>query len=113
MASTKRKPTGTSATAMETSPACVNRPSSGSVKSKATGSGAAHGITAPTHSAGMNDMHGARKKRARFAVRGSVSSFRMFLMPSAMGCSQPPGPTRLGPRRFCIHAETFRSMNVM
>jgi hypothetical protein len=30
-------------------------------------------------------------------------------MPSAMGCSNPNGPTREGPQRFCMWPTTFRS----
>ena len=36
----------------------------------------------------------------------------MFLTPSAAGWSRPAQPTRLGPRRFCIQALTFRSISV-
>ena len=64
-------------------------------------------------SAGMNAMQGAMKNSAPLAVVGKVSSLIRFLMPSAIGCSSPPGPIRLGPIRFCIHADTFRSISVM
>src|SRR4030081_1284343 len=30
-------------------------------------------------------------------------------MPSAAGCSNPNGPTRVGPQRFCMCPTTFRS----
>ena len=33
-------------------------------------------------------------------------------MPSASGCRSPNGPTRFGPMRSCIHAETFRSRRI-
>ena len=36
----------------------------------------------------------------------------MFLSPSARGWNHPLGPTRLGPRRYCIHAQTLRSTRV-
>ena len=58
----------------------------------------------------MNDIAGASRNSHRLASAGKVSSFRMFLTPSAAGCSRPAQPTRLGPRRFCIQALTFRSM---
>ncbi len=60
----------------------------------------------------MKDMAGASRKSQRLARAGKVSSFRMFLSPSAAGCSRPAGPTRLGPRRFCIQALTLRSIRV-
>ena len=60
----------------------------------------------------MNESAGANRKSQRLASAGKVSSLRMFLSPSAAGCSRPAGPTRLGPRRFCIQALTFRSISV-
>ena len=60
----------------------------------------------------MNDIAGASMKSQRFASAGKVSSLRMFLTPSAAGCSSPAQPTRLGPRRFCIQALTLRSIRV-
>jgi hypothetical protein len=60
----------------------------------------------------MNDMAGASRNSHRLAKAGKVSSLRMFLSPSAAGWSSPAGPTRFGPRRFCIQALTFRSISV-
>src|ERR1035437_9337806 len=70
--------------------------------------GAANGITAHVMNAGTNESTGARMNSGRFAAAGYVSSFTKFFSPSAIGCSHPL-PTRLGPCRSCIHAETFRS----
>src|SRR4051812_14919693 len=41
-----------------------------------------------------------------------TSSLRKNFPPSASGWSSPPGPTRFGPRRSCIHAEILRSERV-
>jgi hypothetical protein len=60
----------------------------------------------------MKESAGASRNSHRLANAGNVSSFRMFFRPSAAGWSRPAGPTRLGPRRFCIQALTFRSMSV-
>ena len=60
----------------------------------------------------MNAIAGASMKITGLALAGSVSSLTMFLTPSAAGCRRPAHPTRLGPRRFCIQALTFRSMSV-
>ncbi len=94
-------------------PECETCPMIGSVTSKLSGSGAAQGMTPLMISAGTNAMHGAMKNSAPLAVEGKVSSLIRFLIPSATGCSRPPGPIRLGPIRFCIHADTFRSSSVM
>ena len=95
----KSTPTGTSATTIGT----TLFPSR---------SGDAKGITAKVMSAGMMESIGARVKKTPLASAGLVSSLRMFLIPSASGCPSPPGPTRLGPRRSCIHALTLRSRSV-
>src|SRR5262249_25539212 len=44
------------------------------------------------------------------AIAGMMSSLRRSLMPSAMDCAQPcQPPTRIGPSRSCICADTLRS----
>ena len=96
MASTKRNPIGRSATTIGMRPWCTKRPRGPRVKSKSTGSGAPNGITANSSSAGMNDIAGASRKSHRFASAGKVSSLRMFLSPSAAGCSRPAGPNPVG-----------------
>ena len=49
------------------------------------GSGAAIGITANVTSEGKSTKIGASTKNALDAVAGSVSSFKKFLIPSAIG----------------------------
>ena len=49
------------------------------------------------------------EKKTLSTCDGITSSLRKNLPPSASGWSKPPGPTRLGPTRSCIQAETFRS----
>src|SRR5579871_2354904 len=41
-----------------------------------------------------------------------MSSLKNILAPSTIGWSNPHGPTRLGPLRSCIHAETLRSTRI-
>lgn len=43
---------------------------------------------------------------------GLVVSFVISFRPSAMGCSSPRGPTRLGPLRSCMYPSSFRSKRV-
>ena len=71
--------------------------------------GAPYGITAQVSSAGMNEITGARMNSGVFASPGYVSSFMMFFTPSATDCSSPCGPTRFGPRRSWMNAQTRRS----
>ena len=53
---------------------------------------------------------GANLNRGLSAIAGMMSSLRSSLMPSAMDCAQPcQPPTRIGPRRTCICADTLRS----
>jgi hypothetical protein len=94
-----RNPIGRSATTM-------------SIRPHRVGIGAAKGMTAHVISAGMKASAGASTNSDLFAASGYVSSFMMFLSPSAAGWSRPPGPTRFGPCRSWIHAEIFRSASV-
>ena len=105
-------PMGRSAIIIGIGPEWTNCPSSGSVKSKLTGIGAAKGITAKINEAGMNDIAGAITKSSLVACAGISSSFTKFLMPSAIGWNSPWGPTRLGPRRSCLNALIRRSAKV-
>ena len=43
------------------------------------------------------------------AFSGMKSSFTSNFKPSAIGCSRPHGPTRIGPNRACMNAEIFLS----
>ena len=71
------------------------------------------GITAKMIRAGTSDITGARVCTQGLAWEGVMSSLRASLIPSAIGCSSPKGPTRLGPRRTCIRPITRRSVQVM
>ena len=56
-----------------------------------------NGMTATTSNVGTNRTIGARLKTALSAVSGTVSSFVISFTMSAIGCSSPKGPQRLGP----------------
>jgi hypothetical protein len=58
-------------------------------------------------------MIGASVNTKRSARAGVMSSFSSSLMASAIGCSTPCGPTRIGPSRTCTHAITFRSSSTI
>src|SRR6185369_653162 len=71
-----------------------------------------NGITEKTMKAEATAMYGAKKKIQRSAFSGMKSSLVSSLSPSAIGWSNPHGPTRIGPRRACMKAEIFRSRYV-
>jgi len=79
--------------------------------SDSTTSGA-KGTTAHAASAGMIIRIGPRMNRPRSALVGTTISFSSSFTPSAMGCSRPRGPTRLGPMRICIQPISFLSHKV-
>ncbi len=54
---------------------------------------------------------GARLNKNLSAPSGVKPSLSVSLRVSASVCKVPPGPTRLGPWRICIYAETFLSIN--
>src|SRR5712691_3889800 len=62
--------------------------------------------------AGTSERIGASEKRNRFAPAGMMSSLKKSLIPSAIGCRIPYGPTSIGPMRSCIQLKTFRSARV-
>jgi len=64
-------------------------------------------------SAGTIEMIGAAVNTHRSARTGVMSSLIISLMASAIGCSTPYGPTRIGPSRDCAHAITLRSSSTM
>src|ERR1044071_4351895 len=68
-----------------------------------------NGITENTMKAEATAMYGAKKKIQRSAFSGMKSSLVNSLRPSAMGCSSPHGPQRMGPSRACMNAEILRS----
>ena len=71
------------------------------------------GITAKAQSAVTIASAGARMKIGLCASAGMMSSFMMNLMPSAIGWNSPSGPTRFGPQRYWITADSRRSTQVM
>lgn len=55
---------------------------------------------------------GVNRKRAGEEVEGYTGSLINSLIPSAIGCNNPKGPTMLGPFRSCIYPSIFRSIRV-
>jgi len=70
------------------------------------------GTTAQAASAGAMAITGPTKNSALLAPVGTSTSLKNSFMPSAMGCSNPHGPTRLGPMRTCIQPMILRSQKV-
>src|SRR6267142_4653474 len=85
--------------------------SSPALMSASTTSGA-KGITAHAASAGVSISTGASRNRPLFALVGTMISFISSFTPSAIGCSSPAGPTRLGPMRIWIQPISLRSHSV-
>ena len=52
---------------------------------------------------------GALQKTSLSASCGMMSSLISSFSASAKGCSNPCGPTRMGPRRICMCARILRS----
>ena len=52
---------------------------------------------------------GAITKSFRSTFFGKMASLKRSLTVSASVCRRPSGPTRFGPMRSCMKAETFRS----
>jgi hypothetical protein len=57
--------------------------------------------------------YGASLNRRGSASVGTISSFIRSFRPSASHCRMPCGPTRFGPMRDWIRAQTRRSMKVV
>ena len=55
---------------------------------------------------------GPRRVRPMLAALGLMSSLVKSLSASAIGCSRPKGPTRLGPMRTCMKPSSLRSQSV-
>src|ERR671930_2527325 len=72
-----------------------------------------NGSTENATIAGIVEMIGASQYTLRSAVSGMICSLNGSLIASATDCSQPFGPTRLGPGRCCILATTLRSQTIM
>ena len=73
----------------------------------------ANGITAKALSAVMVEMQGANQKMALSDSAGMMSSLSSSFKASAMGCSSPCGPTRMGPSRTWKSASTLRSTSTI
>ena len=72
----------------------------------------AKGTTAIMRITGISMAMGTRVKTRRSALAGVVSSLKNSLSMSAMGCSRPKGPQRLGPMRFWNRPIRRRSTQV-
>ena len=70
------------------------------------------GTTAQAASAGMMVMIGPSTNRPLLAAVGMMISLVSSLSASAIGCSKPNGPTRLGPSRICVKPMALRSHSV-
>src|ERR1700722_18907247 len=64
-------------------------------------------------SAAVTEISGANQKITLSASSGIMSSLIKSFTASAIGCSNPCGPTRMGPRRACMSAMTLRSISTM
>src|ERR1700688_2704745 len=63
--------------------------------------------------AAVTEISGANQKIILSASSGMMSSLMSNFSASAIGCSNPCGPTRMGPSRACMSAMTFRSIKTM
>src|SRR5580692_575604 len=63
--------------------------------------------------AAVTEISGANQKIILSASSGMMSSLIRSFTASAIGCSNPCGPTRMGPSRACMSAMTLRSINTM
>ena len=66
-------------------------------------------MTENESSAGTRETIGAAIYRNLFECVGMTSSLKRNFRPSAMGCSRPNGPTRVGPGRIWTRAINLRS----
>src|ERR1700722_19571794 len=63
--------------------------------------------------AAVTEISGANQKIILSASSGMMSSLIKSFTASAIGCSNPCGPTRMGPSRACMSAITLRSIKTM
>ena len=71
------------------------------------------GTTMKPQNAVITTQTGANQKTILSAPDGIRSSLMISFRASAMGCSSPCGPTRMGPMRTCMWAITLRSNQFM
>ncbi len=69
----------------------------------------AHGISAPVLIAITTIRTGARLWTNALPWTGTMFSLNISLNTSANDCRMPPGPTRFGPLRSWMNADTLRS----
>lgn len=72
------------------------------------------GIGSGVHviSASVSAMIGDSMNKIGDDIVGLVGSLIINLIPSAIGCSKPIGPTRFGPFRSCMYPNSLRSSRV-
>ena len=73
---------------------------------------AVNGTATSAMNAGTKIANTASSNATTSAVAGRRSSFVSSLTVSAIGCSRPNGPVRIGPRRICMRATILRSYHV-
>ena len=72
-----------------------------------------NGTTMNTVKAVIITNTGAIQNTTLSAPSGMMSSLISSFSASAKGCSNPCGPTRMGPRRICMCARILRSSQFM
>src|SRR5579863_2807801 len=72
-----------------------------------------NGITEIDVSAKITAIMGAARNSGLYTCGGVRSSLNRNLIPSAAGCNNPNGPTRVGPHRFCMWPTTLRSSHTV
>ena len=70
------------------------------------------GMATQAAKAGMMAMMGPKRNKPGATAEGVMISLVSNLMASAIGCSKPKGPTRLGPMRTCMKPSNLRSHKV-
>lgn len=70
------------------------------------------GMGAQDVRASVSAIIGDKVNRIGEDIVGFVASFVISFRPSAIGCSNPMGPTKFGPLRCCMYPRSFRSRRV-
>jgi len=70
------------------------------------------GSGAQVINASVSAIIGERINRVGEDIVGLFGSLIISLIPSAIGCKRPTGPTKFGPFRNCIYPKSFRSRRV-
>jgi len=77
--------------------------------SRATWNDGPNASAAIENIAADTEITGAIQKMNLSAISGMMSSLISSFTASAIGCSNPCGPTRIGPSRACMSAISLRS----